>query len=90
LFGQHAEIPVALAPIGMCGVFHPRAEIHVARAARAFGVPYCLSTLASCSIEDVAAAVGAPFLFQLYMMRIARSTRRSFKEPSRHIARRLF
>ena len=69
LFGQRAEIPVALAPIGMGGVFHPRAEIHVARAACAFGVPYWLSTLASCSIEEVAAAVGAPFLFQLYMMK---------------------
>jgi len=69
LFGQRAEIPVALAPIGMGGVFHPRAEIYVARAARAFGVPYWLSTLASCSIEEVAAAVGAPFLFQLYMMK---------------------
>ena len=69
LFGQHAEIPVALAPIGMAGVFHPRAEIHAARAASAFGVPYCLSTLASGSIEDVAAAVDTPFLFQLYMMK---------------------
>jgi L-lactate dehydrogenase (cytochrome) len=69
LFGQHAEIPVALAPIGMGGVFHPRAEIHAARAAAAFGVPYCLSTLSSCSIEDVAAAVATPFLFQLYVMK---------------------
>jgi len=69
LFGQRASIPVALAPIGLGGVFYPRAEIHAARAASAFGVPYCLSTLSSCSIEDVAAAVGAPFLFQLYMMK---------------------
>ncbi len=69
LFGQRAAIPVALAPIGMGGVFYPRAEIHAARAAAAYGVPYCLSTLASCSIEDVAAAVETPFLFQLYMMK---------------------
>lgn len=69
LFGQRATIPVALAPIGMGGVFYPRAEIHAARAAAAFGVPYCLSTLASCSIEEVAAAVDTPFLFQLYMMK---------------------
>ncbi len=69
LFGQRAEIPLALAPIGMGGVFYPCAEIHAARAASAFGVPYCLSTLASCSIEDVAAAVEAPFLFQLYLMK---------------------
>jgi L-lactate dehydrogenase (cytochrome) len=69
LFGQRAAIPVALAPIGLGSLFHPRAEICAARAASAFGVPYCLSTLSSCSIEDVAAAVGAPFLFQLYMMK---------------------
>ncbi|HUT51105.1 MAG TPA: alpha-hydroxy acid oxidase [Alphaproteobacteria bacterium] len=69
LFGQRSAIPVALAPIGMGGVFYPRAEIHAARAASAFGVPYCLSTLASCSIEEVAAAVETPFLFQLYMMK---------------------
>lgn len=69
LFGQRAAIPVALAPIGLGSLFYPRAEICAARAASAFGVPYCLSTLSSCSIEDVAAAVGAPFLFQLYMMK---------------------
>jgi L-lactate dehydrogenase (cytochrome) len=69
LFGQRASMPVALAPIGMAGVFYPHAEIHAARAASAFGVPYCLSTLSSCSIEEVAAATGAPFLFQLYMFK---------------------
>ena len=69
LFGQTADIPVGIAPVGMGGVFYPRAEICAARAAAAFGVPYCLSTLASCSIEDVAAAAGTPFLFQLYMMK---------------------
>ncbi|HUU66089.1 MAG TPA: alpha-hydroxy acid oxidase [Methyloceanibacter sp.] len=69
LFGQRAAIPVALAPIGMGGVFHPRAETHAARAAAAFGVPYCLSTLSSCSIEEVAAEVGVPFLFQLYLFK---------------------
>ena len=69
LFGQRAEIPVALAPIGLGGVFYPRAEICAARAASAFGVPYCLSTLSSCSIEEVAAAVSTPFLFQLYMFK---------------------
>jgi len=69
LFGRRAAIPVALAPIGMGGVFYPRAEIHAARAAAAFGVPYCLSTLSSCSIEEVAAEVGVPFLFQLYLFK---------------------
>ncbi|MEZ5827478.1 MAG: alpha-hydroxy acid oxidase [Hyphomicrobiales bacterium] len=69
IFGQHATIPAALAPIGLSGVIYPRGEIHAARAAHAFGVPYCLSTLASTSIEQVAAAVRAPFLFQLYLMK---------------------
>src|SRR5665648_696023 len=69
LFGQRAAMPVALAPIGMGGVFYPRAEIHAARAAAAFGVPYCLSTLSSCSMEEVATEVGAPFLFQLYLFK---------------------
>ncbi len=69
LFGQRAAMPVALAPIGMGGVFHPGAEIHAARAAAAFGVPYCLSTLSSYPMEEVAAAVSAPFLFQLYVFK---------------------
>ncbi|MGH6736229.1 MAG: alpha-hydroxy acid oxidase [Methyloceanibacter sp.] len=69
LFGQHATIPVALAPIGLAGVFYPRGEIHAARAAHAFGVPYCLSTLSSCAMEDVATASRTPFLFQLYMFK---------------------
>jgi L-lactate dehydrogenase (cytochrome) len=69
LLGQVASMPVALGPVGMCGAFHPQAEVHAARAAAAFGVPYCLSSLASSSIEEVAAATDAPFLFQLYLMK---------------------
>ena len=69
LFGQRAAMPVALAPIGLSGVFHPGAEIHAARAAAAFGVPYCLSTLSNYPMEEVAAAVSAPFLFQLYVFK---------------------
>ncbi|MEM8643379.1 MAG: alpha-hydroxy acid oxidase [Pseudomonadota bacterium] len=69
VFGEDAALPVALAPVGMCGAFHPQAEIHAARAANAFGVPYCLSSLASTSIEDLAAAVDASFLFQIYLMK---------------------
>lgn len=69
MLGQRVSMPVGLAPIGMSGVFHPRAEICVARAAAAFGVPYCLSTLATCSIEEVSAEAGGPFLFQLFMMK---------------------
>ncbi|ODS00177.1 hypothetical protein AUC68_03470 [Methyloceanibacter methanicus] len=69
IFGLDASLPVALAPMGMGGAFHPQAELHAARAAESFGVPYCLSSLASSSIEEVADAVDTPFLFQLYLMK---------------------
>lgn len=67
--GDAAKIPVALAPVGALGITHANGEIHAAKAAKAFGVPYCLSTLSICTIEDVAEAVQAPFWFQLYMMK---------------------
>ena len=69
LLGQPATIPLAIAPIGMAGFLYGNGEIHGARAAQAFGVPFCLSTLSICSIEDVRAAVREPFWFQLYVMR---------------------
>lgn len=69
LLGQPVTMPLALAPIGMCGFIHGDGEIHAARAAAAFGVPFCLSTLSICSIEDVRAAVPHPFWFQVYLMR---------------------
>lgn len=69
MLGQPVNAPVALAPIGMGGMQHADGEIKAARAAAAFGVPYCLSTMSICSIEDVAKAVSAPFWFQLYVMR---------------------
>ncbi|MGH6866734.1 MAG: alpha-hydroxy acid oxidase [Methyloceanibacter sp.] len=69
LFDQRATIPVALAPIGLAGIFYPRAELHAVRAANAFGVPICLSTLSSCSLEDVAAAGEGALLFQLYLFK---------------------
>ena len=69
ILGQPARLPIALAPIGFAGLLYPRGEIHAAKAAQAFGVPFCLSTLSICSMEEVSAAVGAPFLFQLYMFK---------------------
>ncbi len=69
IIGQPAAMPVALAPVGSTGMQHPDGEILAARAAAAFGVPYTLSTMSICSIEDVAAASPAPFWFQLYVMR---------------------
>ncbi|MDR5652150.1 alpha-hydroxy acid oxidase [Ruixingdingia sedimenti] len=69
LIGQDAAMPVALAPVGMTGMQCADGEIKAARAAAAFGVPYTLSTMSICSIEEVAAHSPAPFWFQLYVMR---------------------
>jgi L-lactate dehydrogenase (cytochrome) len=69
LAGDRATMPVALAPVGALGITHVNAEIAAARAANDFGVPFCLSTLSICTIEEVAATTHAPLWFQLYMMR---------------------
>lgn len=69
LLGQDSVAPFALGPTGFAGLIYPDGEVHAARAAEAFGVPFCLSTFSIRSIEDVAAAVGNPFLFQLYMFK---------------------
>lgn len=67
--GQAVSMPVALAPTGLTGMIHADGEILAARAAAAEGVPFTLSTMSICSIEDVAQQSPAPFWFQLYMMR---------------------
>jgi L-lactate dehydrogenase (cytochrome) len=69
LIGQDCAMPVALAPTGFTGMQHADGEILAARAAERFGVPFTLSTMSICSIEDVAAHTKAPFWFQLYVMR---------------------
>jgi len=69
VLGEHWKMPVALAPTGLTGFFHRDGEIEAARAAQAAGVPYTLSTMSICSIEDVRAAVEGTFWFQLYLMR---------------------
>ncbi|WP_225029199.1 alpha-hydroxy acid oxidase [Xinfangfangia pollutisoli] len=69
MLGREVTIPVALAPVGSTGMQHPDGEIHAARAAAKFGVPFTLSTMSICSIEDVAAHSPDPFWFQLYVMR---------------------
>ena len=69
MVGQDVAMPVALAPVGMTGMQNADGEIKAARAAEAFGVPFCLSTMSICSIEDVAAHTTKPFWFQLYVMR---------------------
>jgi L-lactate dehydrogenase (cytochrome) len=69
IVGQTATIPVALAPIGLAGLISPYGEIHAARAASKFGVPFCLSSFSTCSIADVAGTVDEPFMFQLYIFK---------------------
>ncbi|WP_042424921.1 alpha-hydroxy acid oxidase [Comamonas granuli] len=69
MVGQEVAMPVALAPTGLTGMQHADGEILAARAARAFGVPFTLSTMSICSIEDVAQHAGPGFWFQLYVMR---------------------
>src|SRR3954447_2898063 len=70
MVGQEVAMPVAIAPVGLTGMQHADGEILAARAAKAFGIPFTLSTMSICSIEDVAQATGGhPFWFQLYVMR---------------------
>lgn len=69
MLGQPVTMPVALSPVGMTGLQHGDGEIKAARAAAQFGVPYALSTMSICSIEDVASKTSKPFWFQLYVMR---------------------
>jgi L-lactate dehydrogenase (cytochrome) len=71
MVGQPVAMPVALAPVGLTGMQHADGEILAARAAARFGVPFTLSTMSICSIEDVADNLDAPFWFQLYVMRDA-------------------
>lgn len=69
VLGEEIAMPVALAPTGLAGMVYPDGEIHGCREAQRFGIPYTLSTVSICSLEDVAAEVGKPFWFQLYVMR---------------------
>jgi L-lactate dehydrogenase (cytochrome) len=69
ILGEPATLPLALAPIGLCGMQHGDGEILACRAAHDAGIPFTLSTMSICSIEDVAAAVAKPFWFQLYVMK---------------------
>lgn len=69
MVGQKVKMPVAIAPTGLTGMQHADGEILAARAAEKFGVPFTLSTMSVCSIEDVAENTSTPFWFQLYVMR---------------------
>ena len=70
MIGQQVAMPVAIAPTGLTGMQHADGEILAARAAKKFGIPFTLSTMSNCSIEDVSKGTdGHPFWFQLYVMR---------------------
>ena len=69
MVGEKVTMPVALAPTGLTGMQHADGEILAAKAAEKFGVPFCLSTMCICSIEDVAERTTKPFWFQLYVMK---------------------
>lgn len=69
ILGEPASLPLVLAPVGLLGMQHGDGEIASCRAAQKSGIPFCLSTMSICSIEDVAEAVDEPFWFQVYVMR---------------------
>jgi len=69
MLGEPVTMPVAIAPTGLTGLFHRNGEIEGALAAERFGIPFTLSTMSICSIEDVRAAVTKPFWMQVYLMR---------------------
>ncbi len=66
--GQSLEMPLGLSPVGMAGMYARRGETQAARAAQAAGLPFCLSTVSVCSVEEVTRAATAPW-FQLYMLK---------------------
>ena len=76
MVGEKVAMPLAIAPVGMLGMQHADGEIHAARAAKKFGIPFTLSTMSICSMEDIAEQVGGPFWFQLYLMRDRESMKR--------------
>jgi L-lactate dehydrogenase (cytochrome) len=84
LFGQKMSLPVALAPVGMSGLYARRGEGQAARAARTAGVPFCLSTVSICDIAETVKAAGGPVWFQLYMIRDRGYMRELLAEAKAH------
>jgi L-lactate dehydrogenase (cytochrome) len=78
MIGEDVAMPVALAPVGLTGMQHADGEILAAKAAEKFGVPFTLSTMSICSIEDVAAHTSRPFWFQVYTLKDDDFMRRLF------------
>ncbi|HEY6452048.1 MAG TPA: FMN-dependent L-lactate dehydrogenase LldD [Steroidobacteraceae bacterium] len=90
LFGCAMAMPIVLAPIGMVGLNARRGEVQAARAAERAGVPFCLSTVSTCSVSEVARGVRQPFWFQLYMIRDRGFMRALLAEAAAHCSVLLF
>jgi L-lactate dehydrogenase (cytochrome) len=86
LFGTRHAMPVALAPVGLAGLNARRGEVQAARAAEHAGVPFCLSTVAACSLAEIVRAVSRPLWFQLYMVRDRAFMRELLAEAAAHCA----
>lgn len=69
LFGETLAMPVALGPVGLTGMYARRGEVQAARAAAQKGIPFTLSTVSVCPIEEVAPAIDRPMWFQLYVLK---------------------
>lgn len=69
LFGERLSIPVALSPVGLTGMYARRGEVQAARAADKFGIPFCMSSVSVCAIEEVAPKINRPMWFQLYVLK---------------------
>ncbi|VEI48293.1 L-lactate dehydrogenase [Actinobacillus equuli] len=69
LFGEKLAIPAVLAPVGACGMYARRGEVQAAQAAENKGIPFTLSTVSICPIEEVTAAIKRPMWFQLYVLK---------------------
>jgi len=82
IIGSPVSMPLAIAPTGLTGLQHGSGEIHGARAAAEAGIPFCLSTMSICSIEQVHAASDTPFWFQVYVMRDRGFTRELIQRAS--------
>ena len=87
LVGQSCALPLAIAPTGLTGLFYRDGEICGARAAAAAGIPFCLSTVAIASIEDLQRAGVMPFWFQLYLMRDRAFNEQLIERAALHNAR---
>ena len=86
LFNETLSMPVALAPVGLCGMYARRGEVQAAAAADAKGIPFTLSTVSVCPIEEVAPTIKRPMWFQLYVLRDRGFMRNALERAKRRAA----